>query len=420
MQNKIEITNNFSKKLLTFFSLLFWLNSNANAQQESDAVLAIEISSAKIKNATFSIKSNDAELEKKIKHNLVLTNRFRYGVSSEENASNSSKNVDLLIVIKSANGFAKVELVDVLQNRTIHAFSIEMINQKESIKEICNQIYSTWLNEPGLFKTAIIFASNITKDLATLSQINYAETNVKTISSPISYLSDLMFMNSKIFITKFCPKKRGFGVYTYDKTRKIFSRVISIQNSSIFSPFVYKNLLYISACANGTTGIYSIPTAYEKKQFANFKEFKEDPQVKIVSRTPGKIATSLSVTEFGTFVCNNYNSTPMIVKMPNTVVSNSSGSYFNSIANGSKIAAIKTSNGAFHLVVINLQTKKEVTLLSKYYIEKPSWSPCGNWIAVSFREKNQKNMIALIHKSGKYTQIIPLESNATNPIWVNQ
>jgi len=415
----------FSSKFNRFFSRFgaiflatslpfFGLNA---AKQESDAILAIEISSAKVKSATFTISSNDSDLEQKIKNNLKFTGRFKFATFTPDVNELRKNGVDILVRVKSANGFVKIEIFDIMQNRQIQEFSLDLVNRGETIKEICNQIYSSWLNEPGLFKTAIIFSYVLNKNLSLLSQIPYADNQTRILSGPISYINDLVFINSQIFITKFSPKHRSFGIYAYEKNRKIFTRIINIKNSSVFCPFSYKNQLYVSASNSGTTGIYSLPLNYPTREFANFNTFSSDKNVKKISKIHAKIATSMNVNEFGSFFCNNYNGRPKIAKLPNIVVSGK-GAYFNPVLNGTKIAAIKLENGMFHLILINLQTKKETTLLSHYFIDKPCWSPCGNWIAVSCREKGGKNHIILVHRSGKYAQTLPIDGNATNPIWV--
>lgn len=83
-----------------------------------------------------------------------------------------------------------------------------------------------------------------------------------------------------------------------------------------------------------------------------------------------------------------------------------------------KVAAVKICDGQFNLVVIDLTTGAEKTLFSKYYIAKPVWSPCGNWLAISCRARGEKDEILLIHKSGQYTRKIESAYSAKSPVWI--
>ncbi len=382
--------------------------------------IAIEISSGKTKTTTFAITSNNETLANKIKKKLEFTRRFKHIVSEISAAKMQAAGIDMFIKISLIEEKINVEIYDVLQKKLLKSITITGdISQEYTLNEIANQVYKHWINEPGIFNTAIIAISDIGNDLSTLVQAKYGNTKTTCISPPIAYLNSIIKANACIYITKFCTKKRGFGIFSYDWHTKHFYRILGITNGSVFAPALFNGKLYISASSKGTTGIYSLPHLGEYKQFADFAQFEKDPNTKKIAKFPNKIATSINVNNKMTIFCSNSQGAPAIFSSNNTQLSSSSGAYYDPcLFEDQKIAAIKSQNGQFHLVIIDLVTKTERTLLSKYFISKPSWSPCGNWIAVSVREKGENDYIILLHKSGKYQRVIAGETPLKNPIWI--
>ena len=406
---------NLSKFLLILGICFNFINASNDTAQDNSDIVSIEINSGKTKIATFAVECNDPNLGSAISNRLILTSRF---AKADENSC------DLRIKITYANIQAKVEIFDILQKKNLKSFNVTCVDKKELTNEIANQIYITWLNEPGLFKSTLIFARAINSNLKILSSLEFSENCAKDISSPISYLSDLLPVNNSIFITKFCVKSRGFAIFNYDRYKKRFGKIISIKNGSVFSPFVIDNTLYVSASNKGTTGIFSIENPLHTHRFSSYENFEKN--LTEIIKVPKKIATSLAINEIGSVFCANFNGTPSLFYSSSKKISiasnkkiSTNGAYYDPTLFGSSIAAIKIFEKKFHLIVFNLQTKTENILFSKYHIGKPCWSPCGKWLCVSFREKGENNKIALIHKSGRYVRVISSSENLTNPIWVN-
>lgn len=391
---------------------LFFLNAYASSIFGEGAI-AIEISSGRAKITTFSISCNNEKLAETIKKNLAITKRFQH-VKTENNLETAG--VDVFIKLTLIENKIHVEIFDVLQKKLTRNFFVEGQNE-DVINTISNEIYKTWLGEEGSFDSTILFASRVTKDLSVISQQDYTLEQSKIISSPISYLSNIICANNRIYITRFCPRRRGFSIFSYKKSTKQFSRILSIHSESVFAPAIYNGTLYVSAAYQGTTGIYAIDN--QGKDFSDFKKFES--QARLITKLPKKIATSINIFNDTVIFCCNYHGIPGIFikqKQTNALkqISSSQAAYYDpTMFEDQKIAAIKTQNQLFHLVVIDLKTLAEKTLLSKYYISKPAWSPCGNWVAVSCKNRGEKERVIIIHKDGKYIRDL---SEGANPIWV--
>jgi len=405
--------------------------------------IAIEISSGKTKTATFLIECNNAIIAHKIKTKLEFTRRFKQITCAHHQMEKmQSAGIDMFIkvimvaqsstlgsgpVIKQNN--IQVEIYDVIQKKLMKTITISHNgNMVDTINEISNRIYHAWITEPGVFNTAIVAINDIGEDLSTLVEIPYTQTSITCISPPVSYLSTILNVKNEIYLTKFCVKKRGLAIFSYKKASKKFFRILSIEYGSVFSPAIYNGMLYVSGSFKGTTGIYSLPSENECKQFTNFQEFESNKNTKNVVKIPNKIATSININGQLVIFCSNMHGRPAIFKSmsdksaSNVQISqNTSAAYYDpALFENIKVAAIKSMDGQFHLVIIDLATNSERTLLSKYYISKPAWSPCGNWLAVSAREKGENDAIILIHKSGKYQQVIKTSTPLRNPVWIER
>lgn len=409
--------------------------------------IAIEISSGKTKTATFLIECSNPILAHKIKTKLEFTRRFKQiTCANHQMEKMQAAGIDMFIkvimvaqsstlgsgpVIKQNN--IQVEIYDVIQKKLMKTITIShTTNIADTINEIANRIYSAWITEPGIFNTSIVAINDIGQDLSTLVEIPYTHTSITCISPPVSYLSTILNVKNEIYLTKFCVKKRGLAIFSYRKASKQFFRVLSIEYGSVFSPAIYNDMLYVSGSFKGTTGIYSLPSGNECKQFKNFQEFECSKNTRNIVKIPSKIATSININSQLVIFCSNMHGRPAIFKHIrdasassvdcNTQISqNTSAAYYDpALFENIKVAAIKSMDGQFHLVIIDLATNSERTLLSKYYISKPAWSPCGNWLAVSAREKGENDVIVIIHKSGKYQQVISAPTSLRSPVWIER
>lgn len=419
-------------KILKIF-LISWailsIHVSINASLFSEDKICIEISSGKIKNTIFAINCNNEQIAQSVSKTLETTNRLKQIKGSNSISNMQNLGIDIFIRILLIENRLEIEIYDIMQKKMIRTFKIIAKNgiTQSMINQIANEIYFTWFNEQGIFNTSIIFINDILPDLSILSQIDYSKQQILTKSSPISYLSSIVFAQNKIFLTKFCTKKRGFSIFSYLKESKQFFRILSIEHGCVFSPAIYQNKLYVSASNNGTTGVYeiSLENKHINHEFKNFQEFEKDPNNNLVIKIPNKIATSINIYKDLAIYCCNQNGQPALfkAKLVNSKLTNhqqiSGTNYYEpALFMDKKIAAIKTANSMFHLVIIDLATNEEKTLISKYYISQPAWSPCGNWIAFSAREKGEKDKIIIIHKSGKYPKIVENIHGARNPIWI--
>lgn len=394
---------------------------------KGNSTLSIDITAGKIKTTTFAISGNSQEICNKVKSNLVLTKRFK-NIECETDLIKMQKfGVDLFIKIVIMQDHIRLEIFDILQKKQIKTIniSIEENNNFNSFKEeaftdlISNIVYQAWFNEEGIFNTKIIFASAIEPNLTCLNSLNYTDEKSKCISGPISYLESLTTANKMIYLTKFSTQSRGFAIFRFNLKLKKFFKVASIENTSIFSPFVESDSLYVSASKKGTTSIYILPNTKSNLKFKTFSEFeKESVMIKKGNKTINTGFNKKNEIEVYTSDCFGR---PAILNKQNKKISSENGVYFEPTLFGKeKIAAIKIFQKQFHLVTIDLKTSEEKILLSKYYIGKPSWSPCGNWIAVSCKNRFEKEKIILIHKTGKYTREIEGETDLKNPVWITK
>lgn len=415
----------FFIKIFTLIALSFQF---ANAALENEKI-SIEISAGKIKTTTFAITCNNPNIAQEIQKKLEHTRRFKKINCDISIKSMQTAGVDLFIKLSLIEGIIYGEIHDVMQKKKIEEFEIKLTPQNDkAFNKIANHIYQAWIAEPGIFDTSIIASADIDLNLSTLMKINYSNPNLKRISPPIAYLSTIISAGNNILITKFCTKNRGFAIFSYDTEKKDFHRILSIKNGSVFSPIYHNNQLYFSAANENTTAIYYINQPKEYVKYNNFNNFESSAYVKQLTKIPNRIATSINVHNNIAIFCSNKNGKSAIFSMnlqkkerPRQISAPENAYYDPALFSNQKVAAIKTSEGKFHLILIDLgkAESSEKILISKYYLSKPCWSPCGNWIAVSGREKDEKDQIILIHKSGKYMHTIFSNEPLKNPVWIN-
>lgn len=416
------------KLLILLISLLSinQIQANLNSKEK----LSIEISSGTTKIATFAISSNNKRIAQQITDQLEICKRFK-NVSNPTALQNMKQSgIDMFIKATLIEGKIEIEIYDILQSKNIRAFSIQTKGEitQPQLNEITNEIYKTWTNEPGIFNTSIIFATVISKEVYTLEQQEYTKTQSHRVSPPVSYLSSINEHENLILFTKFCSTSRGYSIFSYNPYAKQFKRMLAIASGTVFAPFIHQGNLYVSASAHSTTGLYKISNPFISKTFNNFRAFEQSPSIKTILKVPSRIATSITMFENLAAYCTNIKGKAAIftakisndgMLMEAQQVSSQEGAYYEPVLfENQKIAAVKTHNGNFYLVLIDLSTKTEKTLFTNYYIGKPSFSPCGNWIAVSTRAQNAQDQILLIHKSGKYHRLLNCPLSAKYPIWI--
>lgn len=415
------------KKLILICAIIFNLincekTESAEFEQKFNSDnLIIEISSGKARASVFSIYGTNIEACENIKNKLVSTKRFVFTTPKSESKLKQEE-LDLIIkIINLENENIKVEIYDVLQKKMIKSFAVTGGTFEEKMIEIANKIYKTWVLEDGMFNSYLICSQDIGGNFFTLAKLDAFSEKSDSISPPISYLNDLVLVKNKIFIIKFSTQKRGFAIFSFNEKKRSFFKIISIQSGSVFSPAIYDNQLYISATNSNTTGIYAIPFN-GTKEYSSFKEFENSYDVKTITKIYGKIASSIIIIGGKKIFCANYEGKNAIFILPNQKISNSKASYFDCTSlSDKKILAIKAEDkNTRSLVIIDLETGIEKKIFSKYYIGKPSPSPCGNWIAISCRNKEEKDYIVLIHKNGKYYKEIRLKHPTKHVLWVKK
>lgn len=384
----------------------------------AQAPVVIDINAGSTRITTFSITGSDEELKSKIKDNLISSKRFKH-IHPEGNAADlKNAGVDLLLSCKKENGKYIVQVFDVMQNKKLRIIEAQITQSKKGIHMISDKIYELWLKEPGIFQTAFIYSAYVSANLSSIAKVDFQAENNENLSTPISYMANLRLFNNKLIFSHFSVKNRGFAIFAFNLNTKKFERLITIKNISAFSPEPNGNKLLISASAKGTTGIYEVLNP-NNLRYMNFSAFEKSPNIRTLLKAPGRISTSATAYENLIYYCADFTGRPQIFKYPKERISTGSGAYFDPVLfKNEKIAALKVADGSFNLIVINLKTGEETRLTSHYFIGRPTWSPCGNWVAASFRERGKKDAIIAVHTSGKYSKIIELPRAARTPIWV--
>lgn len=396
-------------KSITLIMILTTATKNSELKEKAESI-KIEVTQGRSTPISFTIISNFQELSQTIVKNLETSKRF---VQSAEKS-----NADFVIKIKEeANGKISVEIIDVKQHLSLQKILINKINKKSQLK-ICNSIYEACTHEKGIFLDTLIFTVYVGKNQYAIYALNSDQSNLRKIcDESIKNLFDLFLCDNKIFLSKYIKKDQAFSLLFFEPSSKTFYNVFTIKSSSVYAPVVYDREIYVAVTDNDTTGIYK-KAFIGSTTYKSFKDFISDPTVSVITRVPGRIATAPTVSQGKIAFCADYNGRPSIYLYPNKRVSSEDGSYFDPNIKENSLAAIKIYQGKFHLVLINLNNGIERTLLSKYFIGRPTWSPCGNWIAVSCRDHGQKDIIYLIHKTGKYVRTIQTNYKIKNIIWM--
>lgn len=400
----------FKALLLIFFTVKSTEETKLGSSPTK--AIQIEINKGHSKPTTFTIiatRTFQDEVEN-IKLNLERSKRFIY-------VQDKTKSERLILVKQEPNGQISVEIIDNVQHQSLRKFLMKQLNNDTQLIA-CNEIYQVLTHEKGIFKDKLILTIYTKKNTCELYSINSNLTNLEKIcDNKVQNLLDLFLCDNKIFLSKYTKKDQAFSILYFDPESKTFYNVFTIQGTAVYAPVVYDREIYVAVTDHATTGIFKRPFT-GSKTYTSFSAFMKDPTVITVTNVPGRIATAPTVNQGKIAFCADFNGRPSIYLYPNKRISSDEGSYFDPSINNNNLAAIKILQGQFNLVLINLKNGIEKTLLTKYYIARPTWSPCGNWIAVSCRDKDCKDIILLIHKTGKYTMKIQTNHKIKNIIWM--
>lgn len=392
--------------------LLSCILNTQTSQKKGTDLINIKVTQGKTKPITFNVISSPEfqNISKTLKFNLEQSKRFIFNTKKEGN--------DVSILIRrDVNKKIVIEIKDNITHKTIKSFSIKNFDKNSELK-VCNKVYKILTGEPGIFEDKLIITVSSKKNSYNLYQLDSNLTNLKKISSkPIYNALDIFLCDGKIFLSQFQRKDKAFAILYFNPQKQTYYEVFKINSASVYAPVVDDREIYIAVSDNGTTGIYK--TLFTgSKQYKSFSEFRQDPSVTTVTKVNNRIATNPTVENGRIAFCADYNGRPSIYVYPHRRISSNDGSYFDPSLKNNNLAAIKIANGQFHLVLINLKNGMEKKLLTKFFIGRPTWSPCGNWIAVSCRDSGQKDIVLLVHITGKYIMKIQTNHKIKNILWM--
>ncbi|WP_342261982.1 hypothetical protein [Alphaproteobacteria bacterium endosymbiont of Tiliacea citrago] len=402
---------------MQLFYIFLLLISKLESIYEPENAIRIEVNTGNSKPiSVFIVSTADLKnFKDSLQYNLEKCKRFKV----IQNKSKSSYNIIIKKEFIDDQEKTSIEVFDVQENRAIKKFFVKNI-QPENFLKICDLIYKILTHEEGIFRNKLILAIASEPNKCELFSIKSNLTDFKKIcDEKINNLQDLFLCDNKIFLCKFTKEDKAFSIMFFDPIDKNFYNVFTIKSASVYAPAVYDREIYIAVTDHDTTGIFKQPFT-GSKTYNSFEDFLKDPTVTTVTSIKGKIATAPTANQGKIAFCADYEGAPSIYLYPNRKISSSEGSYFDPALKDSSLAAIKIYKGEFYLVLINLKNGIEKTLVKKYFIARPTWSPCGNWIAVSCRDKGKKDVILLVHKTGKYIMTIQTNHKIKNIIWMKE
>ena len=80
---------------------------------------------------------------------------------------------------------------------------------------------------------------------------------------------------------------------------------------------------------------------------------------------------------------------------------------------------VKVNKGLFTLSILDLASSLETDLDSNYFVSKPSWSDCGNWVVASSRAMGKRNVLNIYHVASGFKSKIEINHPARLPVWIN-
>lgn len=400
-------------RLFVSFFVIFSINCGA-------AKLKLDIkSSGQNKKSYFSIITTFSELESLVFKKLLSSGRFKKTPAPSSISGAKSLGLDLLLILKKKKDVFEVKVIDVMQGKEIKFNVSDEGTLNQVANALCDKVYSLWFKEPGIFSSSILYAKEIGKNLFRFAETSIDGSLSKVLSPPISYLTTFSVWNGKILFTKFSSKSRGFAVFTYDVQKNEFIRLVSIKNASVFAPVISAGEAFVSVAYKGTTSIYSLSLA-KKTNFKSFDEFEKFNGVTKVTGRKGRIATSPSIYKDNFVFCANYLWRAKIFKLPNEKIVSSDAAYYDPVLfKNQKIGMVKVNKGLFTLSILDLASSLETDLDSNYFVSKPSWSDCGNWVVASSRAMGKRNVLNIYHVASGFKSKIEINHPARLPVWIN-